>query len=353
MQHEQKQGWAQVTLDDIAREVGMSRTTVSRALGGYSDVSDATRQRIEETARELGYRPHAAARRLATGRSFAIGAITGKLPFIRDALFIEVLDVLRDQLVVAGYDLMMGSRSPGVSGVDDAVRLIEQQRIDGMVLLETDMDDPLLGRVVEMGAPVVLFGRSPEYPDLPYVDTDGAAAIGAAFEHLARLGHQRIGYIGGPPWAVCAVQRLGGFIQAAQAHCLPSDGMYVEMDCSGLAEGYSAANVLLNRAAPPTALICYSDAMAYGAMRVAHELGLRVPNDLSIVGFDNMALDEFTVPKLTSVAQRTRSIGQHLARLILSEVEGEPTSPAQVLLGTELIVRESCKPPCKGEVEIG
>lgn len=346
MQQEHKHNRAQVTLDDIAERVGMSRTTVSRALGGHSDVSDRTRQRIEKAARELGYRPHTVARRLATGRSFTICAITGKLPFIRDALFIEVLDVLRRQLTSAGYDLIMGSRDPGVSGVGDAISLIRQQQVDGVVLLETDIEDPLLGRIVEMETPLVLFGRSPEHPELPYVDTDGLAGISTVVEYLARLGHKRIGYIGGPPWAVCAVQRLKGYLKACRSYGISSDGLYIEMDHSGLAEGYSAAYALLNRTqTAPTALICYSDAMAFGAMRAAYELGLRVPDDLSVVGFDNVALDDFTIPKLTSVAQRTRDIGEHLARLILSEVEGEPTNPAQVLLGTELVVRESSKPP--------
>lgn len=344
-QQRHKKGRIAVTLDDVAREVSMSRTTVSRALNGHSDVSEKTRRVIEKAARELGYHAHAVARRLATGRSFAVGAITAKLPFIRDALFVEVIDVLRAQLARADYELVLGSRDPGIAGVDDAVSLIRHRRIDGIVLLETELNDSFLSRIAEFDIPLVLFGRSPEYPDLPYVDTDGGGAIETVAEYLVGLGHRRIGYIGGPPRAVCSVHRLEGYRRVMKTYGFPHDDLYLEVNPSDLAAGYAAARSLLSRNPAPTALVCYCDAVAHGAMRAAHELGLKLPDELSVVGFDNVALNDFITPQLTSVAQRTRDIGMHLARLILAAIQGEPTEPKQVLLGTELIVRESCKPP--------
>ena len=336
------------TLKDIARRVGYSVTTVSRALGGYDDVAEETRQLILKTAQEMGYRPNVLARRLQKQRTDTLGFVIPTFgPRFSDPFFSEFLAGIGNEAASHDYDLLVSTRPPDTEEETNAYeRMVGERRVDGLIVTRTRIDDARIAYLLSRNFPFAAFGRTQVRGHYACVDVDGEKGVFQATQYLIDLGHRDIGLILPPDNLQFAVYRRAGFCRAMKAAGLP---VRSEWERSGdLTErgGYAVAIDMLRAAEHPTAIIAGNDLMAIGAMRAAREVGLVVGQDLSVVGFDDITLAEHAHPPLTTVRQPIYEIGRHVCRELIQMLSGEVSEPRQVLFEPELVVRGSTG-PCK------
>ncbi len=332
-----------VTIRDVARALNLSITTVSRALDGYDDVAEETRQRVIRTAREMGYVPRGAARQLRRQRADAIGYIlpVGQ-PRFTDPFFADFIAGLGDEAASHGLDLLVSTAAP-----DDAAerktyeRWVQGRRVDGIVLCRMRVYDWRVQYLLKSKFPAVALGHTLMPTDLPGIEMDARAGFMALIRHLVARGHRRIAYIGAPASLTLQVDRLAGYRDGlAEAGIAFDPSLVVEGDLTRPG-GYLAAQCLLDRPAPPTAIIGANDLMAIGAMRAAHERGLVVGRDLAVAGYDGIEDAEHTQPPLTTLRQPTYDHARRLVRMLLTLIAGEPLPEQQIIVQPELIVRGS------------
>jgi len=333
-----------LTLEGIAKLAGVSRSTVSRVINNQPNVREPVRERVWQVIRETGYQPHAAARSLVTRSTRIVGVIIPEAvtTLFTDPFFPRLLCGITQTCNLQGYQLMLSLFNGPVGPEEMYRRVIGGGHLDGVVVASTRFGDPLIGRLVEDDIPFVMVGRYPE-EQASYVDVDNVAAARIAVDHLARLGHERIGTITGPLDVCSGADRLEGYRQALAAHRLPvDDSLIVEGDFTE-ESGIAAARRLL--AAGVTAIFAASDIMAVGALKVIREAGLEVPEDVALVGFDDMPIAAVLQPALTTVRQPVEQMGAMAADLLLGlldcPLDGRPP-PQDLVLPTKLIVRESC-----------
>jgi DNA-binding LacI/PurR family transcriptional regulator len=328
------------TIEDVARYAGVSRGAVSLALNGRRGVSDATRQRIAEAAEALGWRPSARAKALSESRALAIGLIVARSrsQLATHPFFAALLAGVEAELATAGYALVLSVVGDTEAEVETYRRLAHAGRIDGVLLTDARVDDPRYALVAELGLEAVVVGRPDRASGLPGVAVDERGALALAVRALVDLGHRHIGYVAGPATLVHANERRDAWHAALAAAGLPS-GPVEHGDFTG-AGGARATRRLLAHRRPPTAIVYGNDVMAIAGLRVARELGLRVPADLSVVGFDDVPLAEHVHPPLTTIRQNPVAAGAAAAKLLLQRLRGEPATD-QVLPEPQLVRRES------------
>jgi LacI family transcriptional regulator len=332
------------TSADVAALAGVSRTTVSFVLNERTDVaiSQSTRRRVRDAARRLGYHPHSPARQLAGGRSQTLGLVLRQTPehVAGDALLAETLRGLAGAARAADYRVIVEPLAPGNGSYDEMLR---SRQTDGLIVSGPRVDDPALPRLVEDGFPIVLQGSLPGLGS-PSVDVDNFAGARLATEHLIELGHRTIGCITNAPLAYTAArERLDGYHAAIRSAGLPADDDLVaeaEFDASS---GRRAMAGLLE-SVPVTAVFVASDVVALGAYAAIHDAGLGCPDDVSVVGFDDIPLAAFFDPPLTTVRVPAHDLGLAAGSALLDRIEGRPV-PTRTLLPTELVVRSSTAPP--------
>jgi LacI family transcriptional regulator len=327
----------------VAARAGVSRTTVSFVLSKRPGVNIpvATRQRVEAAAQELRYHAHGPARQLAGGRSMTLGFVLRQSAeqVAADALLAETIHGLAASAKVAGYRVLIEPLMPGDSTYAD---LLDAQRTDGLVVSGPRSDDHELTKLVAEGFPIVLQGFRPDL-SVPSVDIDNRSAARAAVQHLIGLGHRRIACITNAPIAyTAAAERLSGYRDALEAAGLAFDERLVIEGGFDAASGHHAMTRLLARTSLTAAFVA-SDVVALGAIRGIREAGLEIPHDISIVGFDDVALAEHFDPPLTTIRVPARALGEAAGRVLLARVKGESVA-SRTLLPTELIVRESTGP---------
>lgn len=329
---------------EVAKLAGVSRTTVSFVLNNVPGVkiSEETRQRVLDAARELNYYPTAAARSLASGKTQRIGLILGEGQerLSADAFLPSFLQGVTTSLHQRGYLLMLQS-AEDIPSHEAYVRLIREQHVDGLILSGPSSDDPLLVQLAEEQFPLILHGKLSEY-DLPWVDVDNKAGAYQAVVHLIGLGHRRIGFVSNAPFSYAGARdRFAGYQQALSEHDIPLDEALVHMGAFLPETGRAAAKELLALAERPTAVFAASDVVAIGAMNAIQSAGLRIPDDLAVVGFDDIFLAAHTQPPLTTVRVPAYGLGWTAAEVLVSLIEeDEPVS--SVTLETELVIRDSC-----------
>jgi LacI family transcriptional regulator len=332
------------TVKDIARHVGLSVTTVSRALNDHDDVAPATKARIRGVAYELDYHPNAAARSLQNRRSNTVGLV---IPLLfhrsQDAFWLEFIGGMAGVCSERGFDLLLSATEAEDEESSSLARLVRGRRVDGLVVCDIRMNDPRIGRMQRLHVPFVAFGRNAVDSDYCYVDVDGAAAVRQAVMHLIYLGHQRIAYLGLDPRFAFSHFRLEGYQDALRLSDLPYDPGLV---CQGLTEGTVAATVqhLLEMEDRPTAIFAAADFLALAVLPVARAHGLSVPRDLSLIVFDDTLSVQRAEPPLTAIGQPNRRLGEQAARMLLERIEN-PDGPAiQQLFEPSLVVRSSSAP---------
>lgn len=330
-----------VTIKDIAKAAGLSHSTVSRALRDHPAVAPATVQRVRAIAEELGYVPSAVARGLKTAETRVIGVIVSR---ITDPFLTEVLDGIRETLCEAGYSLFLAAGQDDAS-LDQAMQAMFERRPDGLIICSAAVEPDDIDRLRrQLRAPVVL---AHNYADATTPDTlyhDDRFGGQAVTEHLLALGHTRIAYIGSVATGRVSREREAGFRAALDAAGLSPRQVDIRtVPENSLKSGYHAAAELLTHPDPPTALFCYNDVMAVGALRALREAGVRVPADCAVAGFDDIPLAAFTHPPLTTFAQPRAALGRQAADLVLQRREAPDPAPPVTLRG-ELVVRASTVP---------
>lgn len=340
-----------MTLEQVAALAGVSRSTVSRVLNNHPSVNQSTRRRVLEVVRAHDFHPNQAARALASRRSQIIGLV---IPQPLHSVFSEpyfgaLISGTSAACAERGYYLMLSLAAP--SAPDAYSRIIAGGHVDGLLVASAILNSPLVARLHDERFPFVLVGRDPNRTDVPTVDVDNQQGAAKVAMHFVRIGYKRIGTITGPMSMVAALDRHHGFLGGLRSAGLACpDSAIAEGDWSEQS-GYLAMLRLLAAPQHPQAVFVASDNMAIGALRAIRGAGLRVPQDIALVGFDDLPLAEAVDPPLTTVRQPIPQIGYTAATLLIDLLnrpgraeDGWPAAPAseRIILPTELIVRQSC-----------
>ena len=336
------------TSADVAARAGVSRTTVSFVLNDRpgANISPTTRERVLEAATELGYHPHASARGLAGGKSHTLGFVLRQSPeqVAGDAALVETLRGLAAAARTAGFRVMVEPLDPADGTYET---LLRAQHADGIVVSGPRIDDTGLHRLAHDGFPIVLQGSLPGI-EAPSVDVDNISGARLAVEHLIGLGRRRIACITNAPLAyTAAMERLAGYRAALEDAGIAYDERLVAIADFDAGSGHRAMASLLAAETMDAAFVA-SDVVAFGAIAAIREAGLRVPDDISVVGFDDIALAAFYDPPLTTIRLPAYDLGLAAGTALLDRVAGRPV-PDRTLLPTELIVRSSTAPKPKPE----
>jgi len=336
-----------VSIKDIAKVAGVSHTTVSRALRGSTLISGETTRRIQETALALGYFPSAAARSLKTNRSQVLGIIVSN---IDDPYFSEILQGIEEIAQGNHYSLFIAASQRDPDRESAIVQAMRQHRVDGIIICSTAFSNERSQQLSKYEIPIVMINNqaAEEYRySIYHDDVDGSRQV---TRHLIELGHRKIAYLGNSSSGRTTKDRLAGFRYEMQSAglALPNEYIY-EMSGSEPEKGRPAAEHFLSLSDRPTAIVCFNDMLAIGVLKALQQLGVRVPEDISTTGFDNIVFSNYTNPPLTTFDQPKRFIGQKAAELALSLLNSTsdihiPQQKIQVL-GGRLLVRNSTAPP--------
>ncbi|HEX8229690.1 MAG TPA: LacI family DNA-binding transcriptional regulator [Chloroflexia bacterium] len=328
------------TLEEIAKQAGVSRSTVSRVMNDHPSVDQDTRARVRSVAERLNYQPNVAARSLAVGRTNVIGLV---IPMGVSALFTDPYFPLLIQGITSACNANEHSVMLWLAEPEYERRTIRQVLqgglIDGVILASALMDDPMLEALQRRGLPFIMVGRLPSDNQISYVDVDNVNSAREMVSYLLRLGHRRVATIAGPTNMIAGSDRLEGYRLALRNRGLtPDPALIVEADFTEEG-GYVAMQRLLPQA--PNAVFVASDAMAIGAMRALREAGLRVPDDIAIAGFDDIPMAARTEPTLTTVRQPIQRMGSLAAETLIDMISHPHPQPRRIILPTELVIRES------------
>ncbi len=334
-----------VTIKDIARRVGKSITTVSRALGGYDDVSPETRKLVLQVAQELGYEPNITARQLQKRRTDTIALILPPIkPRFSDPFFSEFSSGIVEEISKHSLDLLVTTQTSTEDEIALYSRYIRSRRVDGFIVVRTRRQDPRIELLREYNYPFVAFGRVEGDIDFPFIDEDGELGIRKIVYHLIELGHTRLACIAEPLHFTKSYHRVQGFCQALEEHGLHFDNGCIVEGGFRQSSGQSIGRQLLEKANPPTAIVAVNDLLALGAMRAAQEQGLVVGEDVSITGFDDIVLAEYAHPPLTTIHQPAHQIGTMICQMLVKLINREEFEEKQIILEPDLLVRKSTGP---------
>lgn len=336
-----------VTIREVARKLNISITTVSRALDGYADVSEETRQRVVVTAHEMGYTPNRAARQLRKKRSDTLGYILpAHAPLFSAPFFSEFIAGLGDEAAAQNLDLLVSSAPPDTP-VERQIyeRWAHGRKVDGWVLNRMRLHDWRVQYLAQAGLPFVTQERSLDAVDYPSVEVDNPRWFKALVEHLIEAGHRKIGYVGAAPELKIQADRYQGYQEALQAAGLAQEPAWIMTGDLTAEGGYRAATRLLELPDPPTAIACIDDMTALGVMHAAHERGLGVGQDLAVTGFDGITGFEHTQPPLTTVNQPVYQIARLLVEQLAALIAQDPLVEKQLHLQPVLAIRASSAGP--------
>lgn len=336
------------TLRDVATAAGVHPATASRALnpGTRLLVSEETARRVSEAATRLGYRPNPVARSLRTRRSHTIGVL---IPDLNNPLFPPMVRGIEDRLAEHGYVALIGNTDADLTKERLVFDQMRARHVDGFVMATAIAGSPILAEAAEGDVPVVLMNRtSQDYP-FSSVSVDNEQGVRAAVTHLVSLGHTRIGHIAGPQDASTGAARLRGFQASMAAHKLPvTDGQVAYASAYSLEEGVRCGRELLEAGADLTAIVAANDMLAIGCYGALDELDLRCPEDVSVIGFNDMMFVDRLRPPLSSVRFPHYQLGTEVAALLMERIEVQD-SPVKILfLAPELVVRGSTGLPAGG-----
>jgi LacI family transcriptional regulator len=328
---------------DVARLAGVSRTTVSFVLNNVMDVSisEVTRQRVLDAAHQLHYHPNVAGKKLVSGKSDTVGLVLCQSPeqIFADAFLPQVMLGVEQAAMEQGFHVLLKPIDPNDAG--GYTSLIRENHVDGILLSGPRQDDKALIELYEEGVPVMLMGQMP-HTMMPFVDVNATAGAEAATRHLISLGHRRIGMITNAPLNyTSAQQRRTGYCQALEAAGLAVDQALIQEGSYTPISGFTAMKSLLDVSPRITAVFVASDVVAMGAMLAIKRAGLRIPEDIAIVGFDDIPLAEFFDPPLTTVHLPAYGLGWAAGERLIRLIQGEGLNENSLLLESNLITRQS------------
>jgi LacI family transcriptional regulator len=326
-----------VTMKDVARKAGVSIKTVSRVINNQGEISEETRERIMQIIEELGYRPNTLARGLLTGRTQSIGII---IPDITDPFFPDLILGAEQAARARAFNVFLcnANREPELEL--HYATVLKDRRVDGLMLVGTRLQPDVMEKIADNHRMVIL--SQYEIRGVTVFSLNDYEASYAVAEYLISLGHRRCAYLNGG-WSGSSQRRLGGFIQAFADHGIPQENIItVPLTTVTHHQSYQATTELLADYPDVTAIACYNDILAIGAMKAAHTVGRRVPDDLSIVGYDDIPEASRTTPGLTTVHFDRFQIGHDMMNCLLDLVDGETSPEAKISLEGSLLERQSC-----------
>jgi DNA-binding LacI/PurR family transcriptional regulator len=335
----------QATIKDVAAQAGVSYQTVSRVINNHTHVSAKTRLKVQQTIEAMNFKPNLAARSLPQRRSFIIGLI---IPYeaeylIRDPNLLAQISGIEAEANLRNYNLLLSTAGHSKSGLSAYERFIRNRVADGALVFETASSQVGNELLAKQAYPYVSIGRDLSNLNAYSVHNDSRNGSYQATRYLIEKGHRRIGLINGP--ATGAVGSLGelltGHRQALAEANLPFDSCLLTQGDYTFQSGETAAQRLLSLADRPSAIFALNDSMAMGAIRALHRAGLRVPEDMAVIGYDDIPAAADFNPPLTTVRQCSKTLGQVAVLMLFKLLEGEPVSPKEVILPVELIIRQS------------
>lgn len=326
------------TIIDVARHAGVSTATVSRVLSGKNPVSDEMRERVLETVDLLGYRPNALARSLREEHTKTLGLVIGN---VMNPFFTSIARAVEDAAMERGYTVSLGNSDESSEKEEAYLKVLLENRVDGLIISPARAESPHLVRVVEEGVPVVFVDRSIEGVGAPVVRADGRRAVEELVGYLVGLGHERLATISGPSATISGRERLDDFIGAASEHGVAVPEEFVKVGDFRRASGFAAMRELLELPRHPTAVFAANNLMALGALQAIREAGLRVPEDVSLASFDDVSWFGLVDPPVTAIAQPTQELGKTAAGMLFEMME-EGGSPESRILAAKLVIRDSC-----------
>ncbi len=333
-----------VTIKDIARMANVSHTTVSRALNDKSRIRNETKEKILAIVRELNYQPNFIARSLVMRRTKTLGLV---ITTIANPFYTELALGIESTARSLGYNIILSFTHSDLSIEKESIDMLRSKGVDGMILSSAHMEDPNIVKLAEEEFPIVLVNRKTYHPmvteKVDYVGVDNLLGGLIAVEHLIRLGHQKIGVIGGSSESSVGFERLQGGMKALETYGLKPMPHYF-LEGNFLKEsGYQGGIRFLSMSEPPSAIFATNDYMALGAYQAVIERGLKVPEEVAIVGFNDI---EFTAMKgieLTTIGQKMYEMGTLAVKTLVENIEGRKTGPSKkIFLEPELVIRKTC-----------
>ncbi len=331
---------------EVAKRAGVSTATVSRVLSQPDVVAPGTRRKVMRVVERLAYTPNSVAKNLRTHRT---AKLLVTVPDISNPFFSLILQGIEDTAARAGYSVLLGDTQGDTKREDHYASMIKRKEADGLIFLGHRLAKEAAALVRALAprcAPVVNGCEFSPALGVPSVHIDNATAAAEAMDHLYRLGHRRIGIVTGPLVSPLSRDRLRGATARAKAEGAQNEFIVMNGDFS-IESGSVAASRLLGRDEPPTAIFCFNDEMAIGAMQVARQHGVSVPRQLSVVGFDDIRFSRYLDPPLTTVGQPMREIGAGTVRLLLQILDDANAAPPSVTLPHQLVIRASTAPADK------
>lgn len=334
-----------VTIKDVAKKAGVSPSTVSRVLSNHPRISIETSKKVKEIMVQLGYHPNIMAKSLVskTTNSICIMLPKSAEELFSNYFFMELIRGIVTQASKLGYDILISSGANEKEEVECVSRLLNGRRVDGVILLYSRKDDPVVRFLEENGHPFVLIGRSEHYPDCLSVDNDNVQASYDATKHLISLGHERIGFVSGPPDLVVSRDRLKGYVSALNDSGLEMRPEWIVEGEFLQESGYRAMSFFMNLPNRPTAIVVIDDVVAFGVLRGLHELKYKVPEDLCLVSFNNIPIAELSTPPLSSIDIGIYNLGYTASQVLIQAIQNNNDKKYQrrQIIPHRLIVRDS------------
>jgi LacI family transcriptional regulator, repressor for deo operon, udp, cdd, tsx, nupC, and nupG len=330
-------------IQDVAKLADVSTATVSRALATPERVSPEARARVLEAIAKTGYVPNPAARTLRSQKTYMVLVV---LPDLANTFFSKILRGIEETLFEAGYGMIISDLDGSPEKEAHFAAFTAAGRVDGAVLLNGHLFGQSRegeGQPARITIPLVALCEAIPGADIPQIEIDNRAAASRMTQHLASLGHRRIAYVSGPANNILERERFQGFKDGLEAAGLPYDPALILPGDYTIEAGVRAGHDLVARSTRPTAVFCTSDEMAIGLMRTLFSAGLRIPEDISVAGFDDIEFAAVAEPSLTTIHQPRRELGQAAASALIDLLQGR-SSPKRIRLETELVIRDSVAP---------
>lgn len=326
------------SIKDVAKLANVSTATVSRVLRNAGNVTEETKRRVLEAIEALNYQPNVLGRYLRRMETETVLVI---VPDITNPFFSKVLRGIEAVALERGYQVLLGDTQNDVQLEEQYLNVLPQKQVDGMIFLTARTRKELMEEMSRQ-FPIVLACEYLEGTDIPTVSIDNISSARKATEHLIGLGHRRIAHLTGPMDVILSRDRLRGYYQALAQHDIDVDASLVQEGDFSFESGYNVTLKLLALEKPPTAIFAANDAMAIGAIKAVRHRGGRVPDDVAVVGFDDIQMASIFEPGVTTIAQPMFDIGKQAMKLLLQLIDGEEVERRQFVLPDRLVIRESC-----------
>lgn len=334
-----------VTIKDVAKKAGVSPSTVSRVLSNHPRISTQTSNKVKEIMEQLGYHPNIMAKSLVSKTTESICIILPKPAeeLFSNLFFMELIRGIVTQANRSGYDVLISSGANEKEEVEAVARLLKGRRVDGAILLYSRNDDPVIEFLHANNYPFVIVGRSNDHPDVLSVDTDNVQAAYDATKHLISMGHERIGFVSGPPNLTVSQDRMKGYQNALIDAGLEMRPEWIVEGEFLQDSGYRAMSFIMSLPNRPTALVVVDDMVSFGVLRGLHELNFKVPDDICLVSFNNITLSELSTPPISSIDIGIYHLGYTASQMLIQNIQnGEDiTYQTRQIIPHRLMIRES------------